>query len=195
MGNFAYNYLSNGAPGDSVVHFPDWLGLPLDHDSTWAMGDSPVGYADGQSAPDFTIPSPSYVVKLSGPLDLFERYSRSGFPNHFPLFPSPPPSQTCTPESQQLPLPQDEPGCHQASPVKNAKGKWLCSACGKGFRGHYECKRHIEHAGRRAMCLACHRKINGREDSIRRHYYRHCKRMDLGRDSEDLKFEDAFVHE
>ena len=42
--------------------------------------------------------------------------------------------------------------------------------------------------------LPAKRRINGREDSLRRHYHKHCKRMDLGRDSGNVTFEDAFVH-
>ena len=49
-------------------------------------------------------------------------------------------------------------------------------------------------AGKRAVCLACNKKINRRDDSLRRHYYKHCKRMDLGRDSENVRLEDAFVY-
>ena len=79
MGDFAYNYLSNGTQGGPAIHFPDWLGLPLDHDNTWAMGDPPVDSADGQSTPDFSIPSPSYVVEPSAYLDPSDRTRTEDF--------------------------------------------------------------------------------------------------------------------
>lgn len=59
-----------------MVHFPDWLGLPLDHDGTWAMGDPPVGYADGQPPQDFMIPSPSYAVNLQGNFTRLNAFSQ-----------------------------------------------------------------------------------------------------------------------
>ena len=91
-------------------------------------------------------------------------------------------------------IPQ-KPSCRQASPFfDNANRKWCCDACGKHFRGYYECNRHTQHAGKRARCLACDKEINSREDSLRRHYSKFCKSMDLGKNSGNVRFEDAFVH-
>ena len=87
------------------------------------------------------------------------------------------------------PSPTPEPSCPQATPVLNRSlGKWCCSACGESFRGQWECKRHIETAGRQAQCLACKRILGARDDSLARHFTKHCKG-----DVSNLKLEDAFV--
>ena len=66
--------------------------------------------------------------------------------------------------------------------------KWCCSACDKDFRGKWECKRHIEVTGKRAVCLACGGNLSRRDDSLQRHYKKYCKNG-----ARNLRFEDAFI--
>ncbi|KAF9647926.1 hypothetical protein BDM02DRAFT_2473026 [Thelephora ganbajun] len=164
MGDLAYDYLTHETQVDLVPHFSDWLGQQLPPDNAWSIDNPPPGYVSERSTPDAMNPSPS-------------------FPSYFPSTPSPSPSQASTPEHQRVASPPQELSCRHANPSKSVRGKWCCDACGKNFRGRWECKRHIMNAGKQAMCLACNKKINGREDSLRRHYRNHCKRMDLGRNS------------
>lgn len=73
MGGPAYDYLNYGMQGDPGPNYSDWLGYPVVQDDTWVMGDPSLDYFAEQSAPDFTMPSPSYVTKPSRLLGLFDR--------------------------------------------------------------------------------------------------------------------------
>jgi len=73
MGDPAYNYLNNVMQGDPAPNYSDWLGYSVVHDNTWTMGNPPLDYTTEQSAPDFTMPSPSYVAKPSKLLGSFDR--------------------------------------------------------------------------------------------------------------------------
>ena len=195
MGDLAYNYLAHQLQGDFIPHFPDWLGHPSPIDGTPDTSNTLLGYAQKQPAPDFMLPPPFYVAKPSKPPYSLKIYSHRNLRSHFPSTPSPSPSQSSTPEHRQPSLPPHEPSCRQARPFfERIRGKWCCDACGKSFRGRWECKRHIMNAGKRAMCRACGKKINRRDDSLRRHYYKNCGRKDPGRDSGDISLEDSFVH-
>ena len=55
-------------------------------------------------------------------------------------------------------------------------------------------KRRIMNAGKPAICLACNKKINKRDDSLRKHHSKHCMRMELGRDSGNVSLaQEAFI--
>ena len=140
------------------------------------------------------LPPVPCMFALFCPLgDLLTSHIRNG---PFPFSPSPSlsPSQASTPDSHQ---PSPEPAytpkrnCHKAVPVKmNVMGesKWCCNECNRPFRGKWECKRHIESFGKRALCLACGSKFIERKDSRKRHFRMYCKG-----DVANLRFEDAFV--
>lgn len=217
MGDLAYNYLDQTTQGELTSPFSDWLGLPLFSGNTPCNTDSPSpSPVSEQLATDFAISSPSYANNR--PLvncHTHRNYFHRGFPNYFPLTPPAPPSQSPTPECQQPSLPSSNTlsngqnaastkgrrgprvkfnHCHQASPsFDTVRGKWNCDACGKYFHGPYECNRHIQNAGQRAICLICNKEISSRGDSLRRHYSKFCKRMNPGRASRKVKFENAFT--
>lgn len=73
MGGHAYDYLNHEMQGDRGPNYSDWLGYSAVQDTTWAMDIHSLDYFAEQSAPDFTMPSPSYVAKPSGLLGSFDR--------------------------------------------------------------------------------------------------------------------------
>ena len=138
------------------------------------------------------LPAPRMFPLSYTPRSLLTSHLR----NYLPLFspsPSPPLSQTSSTLGYQQESPEPSPApelnCRAATPTFNhIRKKWCCSACDKPFRGKWECNRHIGVIGRRAKCLACGGNLNGREDSLRRHYKKYCK-GDVG----NIKFEDVFI--
>jgi len=172
MGDMAYNFLAHEADPTSFQPFPDSLGFPPMPEVTYG-------------ATGLLPPASSYAghFNFSDTANLFF---------HSP--PSPTVSQTSsTPEPHGQvspePSPTPEPSCRRATPVLNhIRYKWCCSVCNQEFRGKWECKRHIESMGKRSKCVACGRNLNGRNDSLLRHFTTHC-RGDVG----NLSLEDAFV--
>ena len=190
MGELAYDYLAREANGTSDQWFSGWFGYaPPPMDTYGGMGHFPPLSPSGFYA---TSPDTTYVLAL--------KYLQNPLTPHlrtvpFPVSPSPSPSisqASSTPEHNQVspePSPTPEPSCRQATPMFNhIRVKWCCSACHKGFRGKWECKRHITGVGKRAVCLACQGNISGRGDSRRRHFKRYCK-GDIG----NFRFEEAFI--
>ena len=186
IGDLAYDYLAN-VTFDQV--FPDWLGYSPLPEYTYSSIDHLFPASPSGSV---TPPSAMYVLALlpfyfpRSPLTSHLR----GTPSLFSPSPSPSLSQaSSTLEHNQAspqPSPTPEPSCRRATPIFNhVRGKWCCSVCDKTFRGNWECKRHIETSGKRAMCPACGGKLS-REDSLRRHLKKYCKG-----DVANLRFEDA----
>lgn len=105
------------------------------------------------------------------------------------------PSSSCSeasssPEYYQTPpepRPTSKPSCLGATPDL-IEEKWYCSLCNESFRGKWECERHINAKGKQSMCLACGKALSSRNDSLKRHFTKHCKG-----NVEDFTLEDAFV--
>ena len=192
MGNMAYEFLAREANVTSDQNFPDWLGYPpLPEDNHGGVGYLSPTSPSGSSA---TSPATMYVPTL---IHFQKSRLTSRLRNVSPPFsPSPSPSSSQTSSdsencrSSPKPSPTRKPNCGQALPVFNhIRGKWCCSVCDTGFRGRWECKRHINTTGKRSMCRACGGSIKGkREDSLRRHFTKYCK-GNVG----NFRFEDAFI--
>ena len=104
---------------------------------------------------------------------------------------SPPPQELPPPRHRRKSFPQLS--CSQATPLfSDARKRWYCNVCQDSFRDKYECERHIVNVGKRVKCLACGKNICARKDSRKRHYIKHCKKMDLGKDG-GIRLEDAFI--
>lgn len=173
--------------------FPDWLGYsPLPEHTYSNIGHLPPA---SPSYGSVTPPSTMYVLSL-----MFHYFPGSLLTSHLRdipsfFFPSPSPSlsqASPTLEHHQVSpelSPTPEPSCSRATHVFNhTRGKWSCSACDKTFRGKWECRRHIETTGKRAICPACGSKLSRREDSLSRHFSKYCKG-----DIANLRFEDVFT--
>lgn len=169
-GDMAYNFLALEAGLNPGHYFPDFLGYPL-----------LSGNAQGPVDPILPTVSTSYGIPPN---------TTNG---SFPVSPSPSPSETSSGpgynQASPEPSPTPEPSCRNALPVFNhIRGKWCCSVCDEGFRGKWECGRHIKATGKRAKCLGCGKKITSRGDSLKRHLEKYCKG-----DLENSSLEDAFV--
>ena len=172
--------------------FPDWLGYSPLSEYTYGSIDH---LSPASPSGSVTPPSAMYVLALIPcyfPRSLLTSHLRDS-PSLFSPSPSPSLSQTSsTLEHHQAPPEPSatpEPSCRRATPIFNhIRRKWCCSACDDTFRGKWECQRHIETTGKRAVCLACGGKLSRREDSLRRHFKKHCKG-----DLVNLRFEDAFT--
>ncbi|KAF9643171.1 hypothetical protein BDM02DRAFT_3123766 [Thelephora ganbajun] len=188
MGDMVYDFLAHAADGPSGQWFSDLLGYS---ENTYGS----AGYFSQASTPVTTFPSTTYVPVLT--LRNILRNPPTSHLKNVSLFFSPSPSPSLSPTSSTSEhhrvSPESPPtpklGCHRATHVFNhIRGKWCCSVCDKGFRGKWECKRHIEVKGKRAICLGCRGNLSGREDSLRRHFTKYCK-GNIG----NLRFEDTFI--
>jgi len=190
MGDLIYDYLVREASAASDQCPSDWLGyFPPQEDSYDNMGYLPPA---PPSSSYTGSPTTTYVPALIHSRSCLTFHIRNT-PLLVPASPSPSLSEpSSTPEYHPVspkPSPTPEPSCCKASPVFNhIRKKYCCSGCDKGFRGKWECKRHILGAGKRATCLACGGNLTGREDSLKRHFTKYCKG-----DVENLRFEDTFI--
>lgn len=190
MGDLIYDYLVREESAASDQYPSGWLGYFPPLEDTYGS----MGYLS--PAP----PSSSYAGSPTTTYVPTSIRSRGCLTSHFrntpllsPTSPTPSLSTTSsTPEyhpASPEPLSTPEPSCSNASPMFNhIRKKWCCSGCDKGFRGKWECGRHIRGAGKRATCRACGGNLTGREDSLRRHFSKYCK-GDVG----NLRFEDTFI--
>jgi hypothetical protein len=190
MGELAYNYLAHEANGTTDQRFSDWPG----YSPVFAETYDSMGYLSPLSPPNSYAASPNsmYVLASTRSQNPLTSHLRTASSPYSPS-PSPSLSQTSsTPEHYPVspqPSPAPESPCRQATPVFNPiRMKYCCSVCDKGFRGEWECERHIEFAGKRVDCLACGKNIALRPDSRRRHFTKYCKG-----NTGNLRFEDAFI--